>query len=70
MSVYHYHERMYERTLRCMALPMNMRAHRAAVALEDRGYRFCVDFGYENAEDIADFRAPGWDYDGEKEGAD
>jgi len=38
--------------MRSMALPMNYRAHLACLLLEHLGYRFCVDYGYANAEEI------------------
>ena len=44
--------REYSDIMRSMALPMNYRAHLACLLLEHLGYRFCVDYGYANAEEI------------------
>ena len=43
---------MYQWFMKNYAVPLNQRAHNACVVMEALGYRFCVDFGYQNAEEM------------------
>ena len=63
-------QRSYERSMMGLAIPSNAEIDIAARALEDRGYRFLIDFGTDNAVWMADDYAPSWNYNGEREGAD
>lgn len=42
----------YREFMRQFAVPLNLKAHRCCLALERRGFRFLVDYGYMNAENL------------------
>jgi len=48
----------YSELMRRMAFPLNYKAHCACLLLEALGYRFCVDYGYANAEDFLTAKTP------------
>lgn len=53
-----------------LALPMNSEIDRAARYLEQRGFRFCIDFGTDNAVSIAECIDEFWNATRGPEGAD
>ena len=53
----------YDDTMRRLDVPHNSRSDKACRVLSVLGFRFLVDFGVYNAEQLADSEAPGWETD-------
>ena len=49
--------------MKMTAVPLNLRAHHACMIAEQLGYRFCVDYGYMNAESLVESKGFSEDLD-------
>lgn len=53
----------YQNFMKHFAVPLNQRAHQACLIMENLGYRFCVDYGYLNAESMLEAKGFSEDLD-------